>query len=635
MADGSTGYYEQTYRVSPLGTGRWAGRVLAGAKEFNKLLDSKGSEYYVTDNDGNYVKAGDSTDVHTANAKALGQSVDKLYEMINTSQDSKGGAAGDPDRFSVSRNFLATDKVPGSIFGIPVVSKAQDYTPADREFFRQYPEAGGYYDLGDGGASRQGAQAAGSAQADPWRLNAEEQAEYDRVKAAGRYTDDHVIALQAMRKTRGDEYVKKLAWQLREQRDRDLAERVSQEFNRDNPDSPASTASDFYRKTTVNDIRTMFDGSEGPDGRSGREAFVRGINERIAEARASGDASRILKARKEALYLSRRFGLDYSAKATGRHAVPDYLTVRDGWIQTGRPNVEVMPMDGGPDRYRYTAAVDLDSRQVQQDPGRYASRIINTDFYDRMAKANPVKGTPRYEDGETIPTYRYVSTYDGTEDFGVALPKAEQEHLNARSIGYGRAKSRKAKFDKGRVARAERAVKILQRRAEARQDGIPLPGLAVVRQDSNGGKTRKAYPGSLNNPGNVEKRKDRRAGEVDSPHERWARFGTPQEGLNAMAEVIRQIADVKLAERNLPFTIRNYAEVYAPRNENDTDKYIRNISTYSGIDADTELDRRNVEQMSKLLRNVVRFESGYPHSQWFTDDEYNTAAELLWEGAFD
>ncbi|MBQ2437780.1 MAG: hypothetical protein II265_06820, partial [Clostridia bacterium] len=540
-----------TYSVSPLGTGRWAGRVLTGAKEFNELLGSKEGEYYVTDNDGNYVKAGNSTDVHAANAKALGQSVDNLYEMINTSQDSKGGAAGDPDRFSVSRNFLATDKVPDSIFGIPVVSKAQDYTPADREFFRRYPEAGGYYDLGDGGASRQGAQAAGSAQADPWRLNAEEQAEYDRVKAAG------------------------------------------------------------------------------------REAFVRGINERIAEARASGDASRILKARKEALYLSRRFGLDYSAKATGRHVVPDYLTVRDGWIQTGRPNVEVMPMDGGPDRYRYTAAVDLDSPRVRQDPGRYASRIVNTDFYDRMAKANPVKGTPRYEDGETVPTYRHVSTYDGTEDFGVALPKAEQEHLNARSIGYGRAKSRKAKLDKGRVARAERAVKILQRRAEARRDATSLPGLAVVRQDSMGGKTRKAYPGSLNNPGNVEKRKDRRAGEVDSPHERWAKFGTPQEGLNAVADVLRQIADVKLAERNLPFTIRNYAEVYAPRNENDTDKYIRNISTYSGIDADTELDRRNVEQMSKLLRNVVRFESGYPHSQWFTDDEYNTAAELLWEGAFD
>jgi hypothetical protein len=155
------------------------------------------------------------------------------------------------------------------------------------------------------------------------------------------------------------------------------------------------------------------------------------------------------------------------------------------------------------------------------------------------------------------------------------------------------------------------------------------------RQANNAGKVRKAYPGSLNNPGNVEKRKDRRAGEVDSPHERWAKFDTPQEGLNAMADVLRQIADVKLAERNIPFTIRNYAEVYAPRNENDTDKYIRNISTYSGIDADTELDRRNVEQMSKLLRNVVRFESGYPHSQWFTDDEYNTAAELLWEGAFD
>lgn len=47
-------------------------------------------------------------------------------------------------------NFLATDKVPETIFGIPVVSKREDYTEADLAFFRDHPEAGGYYDMGDG-----------------------------------------------------------------------------------------------------------------------------------------------------------------------------------------------------------------------------------------------------------------------------------------------------------------------------------------------------------------------------------------------------------------------------------------------------------------------------------------------------
>ena len=148
------------------------------------------------------------------------------------------------------------------------------------------------------------------------------------------------------------------------------------------------------------------------------------------------------------------------------------------------------------------------------------------------------------------------------------------------------------------------------------------------------GKSRGAYPGSLNNPGNVEKRRDRRPGEVDSPHERWAKFATPQDGLREMADAIRQIADVKLAGAGKDFTIRNFAEVYAPRRnrkgekENDTDKYIRDVSSYSGLDADAPL-ARDVDSMAKLLRTVVRFESGYPHSQWFTDDEYRDAAGKL------
>ena len=50
-------------------------------------------------------------------------------------------------RFDTSRNFLATDKVPETIFGIPVVSRKEDYTEEDLAFFREHPEAGGYYDL--------------------------------------------------------------------------------------------------------------------------------------------------------------------------------------------------------------------------------------------------------------------------------------------------------------------------------------------------------------------------------------------------------------------------------------------------------------------------------------------------------
>lgn len=61
--------------------------------------------------------------------------------------DEKGGGG---DRFATSRNFLATDRVPDTIFGYPVVSRREDYTEEDIAFFRDHPEAGGYYDLGEG-----------------------------------------------------------------------------------------------------------------------------------------------------------------------------------------------------------------------------------------------------------------------------------------------------------------------------------------------------------------------------------------------------------------------------------------------------------------------------------------------------
>lgn len=66
---------------------------------------------------------------------------DQYLRSTEVQQDAKGG-----ENFS---NFLATDKVPETLFGIPIVSKPEQYTEEDLAFFREHPEAGGYYDLGD------------------------------------------------------------------------------------------------------------------------------------------------------------------------------------------------------------------------------------------------------------------------------------------------------------------------------------------------------------------------------------------------------------------------------------------------------------------------------------------------------
>lgn len=68
-----------------------------------------------------------------------------LSALAKYRRDDKGG----DNRFSASRNFLASDRVPETIFGIPVASKPEHYTQADLDFFRDHPEAGGYYETGE------------------------------------------------------------------------------------------------------------------------------------------------------------------------------------------------------------------------------------------------------------------------------------------------------------------------------------------------------------------------------------------------------------------------------------------------------------------------------------------------------
>lgn len=70
----------------------------------------------------------------------------KLQQAAKGGHVAKGGNA--PDLTGMS-NFLATDKVPDTLFGIPVVSRREDYTEADLRFFKDHPKAGGYYDMGE------------------------------------------------------------------------------------------------------------------------------------------------------------------------------------------------------------------------------------------------------------------------------------------------------------------------------------------------------------------------------------------------------------------------------------------------------------------------------------------------------
>lgn len=89
-------------------------------------------------------------------------------------------------------NFLATDRVPDTIFGIPVVSKREDYTEADLEFFREHPEAGGYYDMGEG-TPEDGSEEGAPVQEDepPAEPGIAERIAKAAVRKAMRFADGH------------------------------------------------------------------------------------------------------------------------------------------------------------------------------------------------------------------------------------------------------------------------------------------------------------------------------------------------------------------------------------------------------------------------------------------------------------
>lgn len=86
--------------------------------------------------DGDYRKAFDDVDMWR-------QQVSAAREDHSTYAASKAG------KLRQMSSFLATDDVPRTLFGVPVVSDESQYTEADLAFFKEHPEAGGYYDMAD------------------------------------------------------------------------------------------------------------------------------------------------------------------------------------------------------------------------------------------------------------------------------------------------------------------------------------------------------------------------------------------------------------------------------------------------------------------------------------------------------
>lgn len=90
----------------------------------------------------------------------------ELYDGRSESSARQAAKGGKKTTGGQLANFLATDKVPPTIFGIPVVTRREDYTEADLRFFSEHPEAGGYYSMGDEETPEDGSEEGAPVQAD-------------------------------------------------------------------------------------------------------------------------------------------------------------------------------------------------------------------------------------------------------------------------------------------------------------------------------------------------------------------------------------------------------------------------------------------------------------------------------------
>jgi hypothetical protein len=120
----------------------------------------------------------------------------------------------------------------------------------------------------------------------------------------------------------------------------------------------------------------------------------------------------------------------------------------------------------------------------------------------------------------------------------------------------------------------------------------------------------------LNNPGNL------RSWNGVPSENGFARFGSSQEGLNAMAQQIGLYGN-----RDGLRTISSILGKYAPPGDNnDTSSYIADVARQTGYGPNEQLDVNNSKVLAPLLSAMVKHEQG---QQPFSQEQYSQAAQSV------
>lgn len=109
----------------------------------------------------------------------------------------------------------------------------------------------------------------------------------------------------------------------------------------------------------------------------------------------------------------------------------------------------------------------------------------------------------------------------------------------------------------------------------------------------------------LNNPGNIEKG-EKWQGLADlQAHPRFCTFVSPEYGIRAIVRILQAYN-----KKHRISTIDGIIKRWAPPNENPTDAYQKNVSTWSGIGRRDKIDFTSVDQLAKIVKGIIRQENG-------------------------
>lgn len=109
-----------------------------------------------------------------------------------------------------------------------------------------------------------------------------------------------------------------------------------------------------------------------------------------------------------------------------------------------------------------------------------------------------------------------------------------------------------------------------------------------------------------NNPGNIRLDGVHWKGEVEPSQDRaFKRFETMPWGYRAMFHLLNNYSRLHGCD-----TIRRMITRWAPENENDTQAYIRAVSEWSGVPADSRITTTNRDVMVPIVAAMSRMENG-------------------------